>query len=849
MKRLSFALLLGILACEPAGATQVMLRLRTRDDVRTMLRTLEVRIATRDGQGFRQRQSTPIALAGLTWPIDVPVLPGRGKPDDGEFEVIVEGRDAAGNRIVETRAITNFVPHREKLLVMMLAPCTTDEPGALCLPSEDCHGEACATCDHERGTCGTTPVIPGKTLPELDPDGQTGSGIAGGPVGSPDLDAAPDAGPSEDGGPGLDGGVERDGAADPTEGGATVPHADGSVADASLPPSDGGHDHHEPDGGSDVPASQRCPTSEARPSQPFGIRTVPYLSDVTWPRDTLQGELELGATNLYDRWKQLYLAETGCGDGMVYVRSDQAVPTATTSDAHGYAMLVLAWMAGHDGDARRLFDGMVRYYRAHPAEESDFLMAHRQGSTCASVGASGTNSEADMDIAFALLLANKQWGSGETDYYGLAQQMVGAILEHDAMPTAMQSGSRPLRVDTTPTSAFAPAHFASFATVRDRSRWDALRADGYALLRHVAEKYSKNVGLWPDFIVNVSGEEPRPAQPLEVEDDWDGAFGHRASRAALRMALRRLTAPDPEAKTLIQTATLFIMGMSIDCDPLTLDSSYSLKGSRVVEGFRMPFAAPLGPAALLADDTDTVTGLWGAVRDTEEAEGTYYSDTIQLLAAIIMSGAAWVPEAVACPAPRVEGPPPTLTLTPGAEGKDSRLCSLPSQRATPGGSIDRFAALAWSFSGEEAVFRSLIDFDLSAVPPGAIVTRATLKLFAELTPALNQKGHSQYWGTNEVFLRRITSAWDEDTVTWDSQPTTSVSDQLTLPKSRYNSQDYEVDVTAFVKQKLLAPHQNFGFAMQLVTEERYRAVNFASGDHKEASLHPRLELTYELPSP
>lgn len=193
----------------------------------------------------------------------------------------------------------------------------------------------------------------------------------------------------------------------------------------------------------------------------------------------------------------------------------------------------------------------------------------------------------------------------------------------------------------------------------------------------------------------------------------------------------------------------------------------------------------------------------------------------------------------------------SLVLQPGPEGKDARVFSIASQRnKAGGGSTNKFLAMAWTWSGEPGVVRSFIDFtDLAQIPPDATINKATLKLFAELTPGVNQLGHSQLTGTNEIFVSRVTSPWGEDTVTWNNQPSIDKTDQIALPKSTSNAQNYAIDVTGFVKKRVADPAHNFGMAIQLKTEQFYRAVHFGSSDHTNAAIRPRLEVEYSVPDP
>ena len=137
----------------------------------------------------------------------------------------------------------------------------------------------------------------------------------------------------------------------------------------------------------------------------------------------------------------------------------------------------------------------------------------------------------------------------------------------------------------------------------------------------------------------------------------------------------------------------------------------------------------------------------------------------------------------------------TLTLQPGpAQGQDALLHGLTSEVNVNYGSNGQFAANAWTFAGVEGVVRSVIKFDLSSIPRGARVDSAFLSLYAwDTTSGFEQ--HSTRSGSNAAWLQRVTSNWDEGTVTWNTAPSVSVQNQVALPASTSPNEDYlKIDV-------------------------------------------------------
>lgn len=185
------------------------------------------------------------------------------------------------------------------------------------------------------------------------------------------------------------------------------------------------------------------------------------------------------------------------------------------------------------------------------------------------------------------------------------------------------------------------------------------------------------------------------------------------------------------------------------------------------------------------------------------------------------------------------------------KGKDAfiqHMLSDPAGDNTNYGDFASFEAMAWTW-GEFGILRSLIEFDLLDIPPDAIVSYAKLSLFNNPTSAENGGQHSSLSGSNIALLQRITSSWDESTVTWNNQPITDTLNQVYLLQSTSVHEDYlDVDVTAIVSDMVHDPSSNYGFMFKLVTEVQYRAMIFASSDHVDSTLHPKLEICYTVPT-
>ena len=121
---------------------------------------------------------------------------------------------------------------------------------------------------------------------------------------------------------------------------------------------------------------------------------------------------------------------------------------------------------------------------------------------------------------------------------------------------------------------------------------------------------------------------------------------------------------------------------------------------------------------------------------------------------------------------------------------------------------------------------------------------AILKLFGA---SANETGNpfQAYGGegiTNEAVLRRVTSAWAPTNLTWARQPTTTTINQVVIPATTVGElYNVTLDLTQLVRDiRRGGPQRNYGLQLSLMTEFRYRVVNFCSSRHPEVSRRPKL---------
>lgn len=386
------------------------------------------------------------------------------------------------------------------------------------------------------------------------------------------------------------------------------------------------------------------------PANPFGGHLFQYAEGAILPGFD-PADLDDATAAAYDAWKADYLAAI-CGDGRWVVEAKIDANNLTVSEAHGYGMMVSAIMAGHDPDAQAQFDGLYRYFRDHPSANSPDLMAWYQDGACADAMGQDSASDGDIDIAFALLLADRQWGScGEIDYRAEALAVIAAIGEHelDAGRAWVLLGDWAAPGDAmfyqaTRSSDFITDHFRSFGEVTGDPSWAGLADSVYGIVDAIQTEHSPATGLLPDFIV-APGSAPKPAPAGFLEGPNDGAYDYNACRDPWRLATDFLVSGDPRPRAEVQAMTAWITAVT-GGDPMKIRAGYQLDGtpSKGSNYLTMAFVAPFGPAAMVdAANQAWLDALWQTTADA--APEGYYEDSIRLLAMIVMSGNWWDPAA------------------------------------------------------------------------------------------------------------------------------------------------------------------------------------------------------------
>jgi len=338
------------------------------------------------------------------------------------------------------------------------------------------------------------------------------------------------------------------------------------------------------------------------------------------------------AADAYTTWRSTYA--TACGSGFrVPFGPDHT--DQTVSEGIAYGMLLSVYAAD-----KAMFDGLWATYKANLDNNG---MMNWTISGCSGSVASGGATDADIDIAMALVIAAEQWSSttGNT-YTADAKAMITKIKQYE-----LGTDGSTLNGDTwgnTNTcrnpSYFAPAYFAEFAKVdaNNATFWNttAINATNTIL---TANRNSTS-GLVSNWCDNAGTEN-------SCGNTGSGASGYGADacRSPWRMTVDYLwhgTAASTVAKDITTKLTAFVNGYENQLKgPFTNRSISNPSSGSYINGSYTTFALPpMTSTAAQASLNKCYTNV-ASLSNTDQ----YFNSTIRCISLFVLTGNFWAPGA------------------------------------------------------------------------------------------------------------------------------------------------------------------------------------------------------------
>jgi endo-1,4-beta-D-glucanase Y len=397
-------------------------------------------------------------------------------------------------------------------------------------------------------------------------------------------------------------------------------------------------DHLLVTAGGDVAAPPPPPPIDGL-AYPFASHRTPYVAGIT-PSVASQASQDALIGAQYDSWKAAGV-QARCGGYVVVFDSSYA----TVSEGAGYGMLLTVLMAGHDKEAKTVFDGLLHVVRSHPAYNtgSPALMDWRVNADCSGGGEGWNAMDGDLDIAMALLMADKQWGSsGAVDYRAEALSTIAALKAYNMTSDGRTKGLP--SPDNNRTSDYMITHFKAFGRATNDAFWGSATDKAFYLLDLMQSNFAPATGLIPDFIIDT-GTNPA-ASPGFIGDGNanEGFYYWNACRIPWRLASDYVTSGDTRSKT-ITSKLMDFFNNTTGGNPGLLSNGYKLDGTSLDfnPGYVSPsFVGPIATGAMVDNRFEPfLNNLW--TWNSNHLASGYYDTELQLLSLTVASGNWWNP--------------------------------------------------------------------------------------------------------------------------------------------------------------------------------------------------------------
>lgn len=326
-------------------------------------------------------------------------------------------------------------------------------------------------------------------------------------------------------------------------------------------------------------------------------------------------------------WKKQRITSNGAG-GFKRVQRDEKTKFDTVSEGLGYGMLLAVYF-----DEPALFDNLYQYVKKY-SNQRGLMSWHidAEGNVTTHDGGVNAASDADEDIAVALVFASKKWGSkGTIDYETEAKTMIENIyywmIEPDTF--VLKPGDVWGGTWVTNPSYYAPAWYRIFADFTGNQDWITIVNTCYDIVDQV-KQYNKGTGLVPDWC-QATGEEP-------TNDTLSYHFKYDAIRYPWRTAIDYCWYGEKRALENVEATCKFFKNIGV----ANILDGYTITGEAIGNEHTAGFVAMCASAAMAWNDRKLAQEFYHETWKVKTGKGknpkSYYEGTLRLLVLLFMTG-------------------------------------------------------------------------------------------------------------------------------------------------------------------------------------------------------------------
>ncbi len=375
-------------------------------------------------------------------------------------------------------------------------------------------------------------------------------------------------------------------------------------------------------------------------------QNLPFPQNITYDYGLMPSNANSqDAQNAYNTWKSNFVES--CGNGNYRVRWDQSAQTV--SEGIGYGML----LAAYAGD-KTIFDGFWKYYQSFTNQHG---VMHWKINGCSGVVGQNGATDAELDAAMGLIVADAQWGSsGSINYEQDAKSLIGIIKQHE-----VENGSYVLKAgdmfggsDITNPSYYSPAYYRVYGEyTNDQSFWNNVAAKSYTVINNNLNAHNAVGGLVSDWT---------KANGSYVDVNWYYEGGKRyhydAARTPWRIATDYAWFGVAEAASYSKKSSDFVR-VNLGGTQNVKDG-YLQNGSQYGQYHNSTFVGPFATAAIGGQNQNHLNASYADLVGINDAN-SYYNQTLKALTLFLLTGNFYNPLDVSgSPQPNLA---PTISLT------------------------------------------------------------------------------------------------------------------------------------------------------------------------------------------
>lgn len=357
----------------------------------------------------------------------------------------------------------------------------------------------------------------------------------------------------------------------------------------------------------------------------------PFPQNATYPFGIMPtNRNSVDADSVYTNWKNRHITTDGAG---AFRRVVWDTLRATVSEGIGYGML----LSVNRGD-QALFNDLWGYYNLHLDPTGLMIWIIDSLGNPFSIGgftADGSATDAEEDVAYALVLAHRQWGSaGAINYLSAATTQINKIFQYEIDSTYFlpKSGNEPGGIYRVNCSYFAPAYYKVFAEITNNPGWDSVVNNTYNFLTFFVANHSITTGLVPDWCF----PDGTPFTLCPPEFPCRYTYYYDACRTPWRIAMDYVWFGDVRALTFCSLISNFSRSVGAS----NILDEYTLGGTPLGVYHNNAFVGPLGAGAMAITplNQNFLDSIYTENVNTFSGRWNYYNSSLKALTLFMQTG-------------------------------------------------------------------------------------------------------------------------------------------------------------------------------------------------------------------